>query len=322
MILRPLRDRATWPSLPLAGHSPTDPRGLDRPDETWLALADGTAVGTVSLWQAACRTDADGRTGAIGHFAARDGAVAAFLLSHACERLSALGCTQAVGPMDGSTWRGYRLSVDGVEEPAFPLDRATPSAWLAWFEAAGFALCARYASAVLDAPAIDALCAGIAPRADETRIDDAAGGLSEADLREIGALANEAFTHNPYFRPIAPEAFAALYAPLLAAMDPRFMLLARDGEGLAGIHLALPCPEGPGRRARLVCKTIAVHPRRRGSLLATRLTAEMILRGRAMGLEEVIIALMHDDTLSARWTNTRGRIIRRYGLMGRSLQCP
>jgi hypothetical protein len=45
------------------------------------------------------------RLGLIGAFSAEHGASCAALLEEACARLREAGCTHAVGPMDGNTWR-------------------------------------------------------------------------------------------------------------------------------------------------------------------------------------------------------------------------
>ena len=59
----------------------------------------------------------DQRIGCIGELEVSPGASAKPLLTVAMEALQANGCTIAIGPMDGSTWRNYRLVTysDGTE---------------------------------------------------------------------------------------------------------------------------------------------------------------------------------------------------------------
>ncbi len=101
--------------------------GLHRPDEHWLALASGAAIARCSLWWREAPPDGRESLGVIGHYSAREAAGGSALLRHACERLSAMGCTRAVGPMDGNTWRRYRLVTGYGEEPPFFLELY--SAW-------------------------------------------------------------------------------------------------------------------------------------------------------------------------------------------------
>src|SRR5215831_11340545 len=106
------------PLSPL-GQASFDPSDLDRhqPDEHWLLLSDGReAIGHCSLWSRNVPPYPGHRLGLIGHYATRDDTAAKRLLEQACARLSENGCTLAVGPLDGSTWRRYRLiSERGVE---------------------------------------------------------------------------------------------------------------------------------------------------------------------------------------------------------------
>src|SRR5262245_5002631 len=98
----------------VSGQSPPffDPTDLDRhqPDEHWLLTSAGSevsgceasgceAIGHCSLWTRNVPAYPGHRLGLIGHYAARDTAAAHRLLTHACARLAASGCTLAVGPV-------------------------------------------------------------------------------------------------------------------------------------------------------------------------------------------------------------------------------
>src|SRR5689334_5383125 len=84
------------------------------------------------------------RVGIIGHYFADDADAGTRVLNDACAQLAAHGCTIAVGPMDGNTWRSYRLVIERGSEPPFFLEPDTPDAWVSHFTAAGFDTLANY----------------------------------------------------------------------------------------------------------------------------------------------------------------------------------
>lgn len=120
----------------------------DRPDSHWAFIDDGQIMGRCSLWWRKTPAYCEHRIGVIGHYAVSDGAVARQVLQHACEELTANGCTMAVGPMDGNTWRQYRLVTEFGGEPAFFLEPSNPKDWPGHFLENDFAPLAEYFSAL------------------------------------------------------------------------------------------------------------------------------------------------------------------------------
>jgi hypothetical protein len=118
------------------------------PDALLLAPGESRTQARVSLWWQTVPQYAGERLGLLGHYAARDASAAAEVLSAACRTLAAQGCTLAVGPIDGSTWRRYRVLTDRGREPPFFLEPDNPDEWPGQFEAAGFEACARYYSSL------------------------------------------------------------------------------------------------------------------------------------------------------------------------------
>src|SRR5579871_6487296 len=81
-----------------------------RCDEHWTVEdSAGKAGARCSLWWNEVPALPDEKLGVIGHFSAESGEAGVFLLNQAAEYLAGQGCTIAVGPMDGNTWRKYRL---------------------------------------------------------------------------------------------------------------------------------------------------------------------------------------------------------------------
>ena len=121
----------------------------DRPDSHWAFIDDdGQIMGRGSLWWHNTPAYCAHRIGVIGHYAVSDRAAARRVLQHACEELATKGCTMAVGPMDGNTWRQYRLVTEFGSEPAFFLEPNNPEDWPGHFVENGFKPLAEYFSAL------------------------------------------------------------------------------------------------------------------------------------------------------------------------------
>src|SRR5262249_44739035 len=88
------------------------------------------------------------RLGVIGHYAARNMDYGWEMLKEACKRLASAGCTLAVGPMDGNTWRRYRFITERGDAPPFFLEPDNPEDWPQHFTTAGFTPLATYSSAL------------------------------------------------------------------------------------------------------------------------------------------------------------------------------
>ena len=279
-----------------------------RPDEQ-LSLGDTVSC---SLWW---------RTGAIGHFRAHDVDSGVELLRRACARLAARGCARAVGPMDGSTWRNYRLVTERGEEPPFLLEPDTPAHWPECFARAGFGVLARYCSSLQDGLEGDeARLAGVAERA-------AAAGIRMRHFdpdragRELGAmhaLALQAFRRAFLFTPIGREQFAAQYARMLPLIRPELVQLAEHEGELVAFLFALPDALEPAPRT-VILKTVAARRGRAYAGLTQLLAARAAIAARAMGFRRVIHALMHEANVSFNWSARSARVIRRYALMGKAL---
>ncbi|HEX2101015.1 MAG TPA: hypothetical protein VHF69_10145, partial [Candidatus Synoicihabitans sp.] len=119
----------------------------------------------VWLWWSQVPTLPGEKLGVIGQFAAETAEAAAAVLGRACAELRARGCTRAVGPMDGNTWRRYRFVTDAGSEPPFFLEPTNPGEWPQWWENAGFSPLAQYlSSASTDLTTRDPRLEGVAAR--------------------------------------------------------------------------------------------------------------------------------------------------------------
>jgi GNAT superfamily N-acetyltransferase len=298
---------------------------LHAPDTHLLAVRDGVAVARASLWWRDLPVHPDGRLGYVGHYAAADEAASTALLDHGARVLTDRGCALAVGPIDGTTWRSYRLVTERGDRPPFFLEPQNPPEWPGHFRAAGFAELAHYTSALVE---------DIAP--ESPKITAAAERLESAGYRfrglDLGAIDRElhglfevslaAFAGNFLYSPIGEPEFNAQYAQILPKVDPRLVLLAEHAGQIAGYVFALPDlleVARTGRTNTVIVKTLAVHPAHAGGGIGGVLTDRVQQAAKGLGLTRVIHALMHESNVSQRISHRYGQAFRRYALFSRRL---
>lgn len=271
------------------------------------------------------------RLGVIGHYGAEDAATGQAMLDRACERLAAEGCTLAVGPMDGNTWRRYRFVTGGdADEPPFFLEPTNPPEYPAHWGAAGFSPLAGYSSALTD----DLTQADDRVERVARRLADAGMTLrpvdptrAEDDLRAIHALSLVAFERNFLYTPLAEGEFLGQYRRVLPFVRPELTVLAHATDGrLAGFLFALPDLNEAQRGERprtVIVKTAAVLPGREWAGLGMLLLDRCHRAAREAGFTRAVHALMHDSNSSRNVSGAyAGRPIRRYKLYAKRLAAP
>lgn len=294
-------------------------------DARWfIAFAEAQPMARLATYMREDLTDAPGRSGLIGHYAARDAAAGTALLQHAIARLRADGADRVLGPMNGSTWQRYRFALaahagDPAEPPFFG-EPTNPSAYPAHFTAAGFHQVAAYESRIgEDISAVN-------PRATAGEAAAAARGIAigpidmarfDDELRDLHALSLRAFAGNRFYSPIDAAAFDALYRPMREQIDSELVLLARGPEGqLVAYVFAYVDPLGlrNGKPYRLIVKTLATDPDWQGLGLGGVLVERLHAAARRKGLQAVVHALMHATNNSVKISAHTAQVFRRYAL--------
>lgn len=306
-----------------------DPQLLLRhaPDEHWLQVDDsGVPAARVSLWWTSAPPYATQRLGIIGHFAATNERAAGELLQHAVARLVECDCTLAVGPMDGNTWRRYRLVTEHGAEPPFFLEPDNPPDWTTHWTGAGFTPLASYFSALNpDLTREDSQVARASERLvrQGVRLRPLNASDLEADLRQIYAVSARAFTANFLYTPLPEADFLAQYTALRDRMKPELTLLAELGGEPVGYVFTLPDWQQAARGEpvdTVIVKTVAVLPERRCAGLGAWLVAETQRAARALGYRRAIHALMHESNNSLNLSGRYATPFRRYTLFGKQLK--
>lgn len=295
------------------------------PDEHWILTEKGELSGRCSLWWRTVPAYTGHRLGLVGHYAARNAICGHRLLRTACDQLASQDCTMAVGPIDGSTWRRYRLVIERGTEPPFFLEPDNPNDWPDHFTEAGFAPIAYYRSALnTDLGTVD-------PRVKDVSARLARSGITfrslstdqlEGELRRVHALSLASFRSNLLYSAMPESEFIGDYLQIASVVRPELVILAEQGNRLIGFLFAVPnlCQEQRGEPVdTVVLKTAAVLREREfaglGSLLATRCHQT----AREMGFRRVIHALMHESNRSRVISEKYAYPIRRYALFARPL---
>lgn len=308
-----------------------------RPDEHWVVVgARDDVMARVSLWWRAAPRGAASlapqRLGVIGHYAAgaaEDDPAAALLLNHACARLAAQGCTQAVGPMDGNTWRHYRFitqrRVEGPAQPAFFLEPDNHDAWPGQFTRAGFAPLAHYTSAVTrELTRTDPRTQQLSRRLGEHGVTIRALNIAalERDLSAVYALSLASFADNFLYTPISAGEFLAQYHALQPHLRPELVMLTEREGKLLGYLFALPDIAQQRRGENIdtvILKTVARVPQRAVAGLGHVLVERCHQVAHELGYRRVIHALMHENNRSVTLSAKYAAVFRRYTLFAREL---
>jgi GNAT superfamily N-acetyltransferase len=304
---------------------PTSDLTREAPDRHLIVMAEDSLVARASCWWTTAPRTPGERIGAIGHYAAADASAGTAVLERACSVLVAAGCTLAVGPMDGNTWRRYRFVTERGEAPPFVLEPDNPDDWpLHWAEC-GFTPLATYASAVNDDLSVED------PRTTSRRDALRRAGVSirpfdssrgRDELRRIHRLSLAAFAQNFLYTPLDEREFMEATQALLPHVRSELVLMAERDGGLAGFMFAVPdllqAQRGEPVDA-IVLKTMAVDPTFRGLGLGGVLMDDVQQAARRLGYRRAIHALMHEANPSRALSNRYARPIRRYTLFARRL---
>ena len=299
----------------------------DIPDAHWLLTnSNGILVGRCSLWWQNTPPHQGHKIGVIGHYAASDRWTARDVLQHACEQLKAKGCTLAVGPMDGNTWRQYRLVTDFGSEPAFFLEPNNPEDWPSHFVENGFDPLAEYFSALdtdlnyenprMNGVADRMTAAGIVIRSlDPQHFED--------DLRRIYAVARVSFRNHLFYSEINEAEFISQCESLRDLVQPRLVLIAERHGNPVGFLFAIPDlvqAERGETITTVIVKSLAVLPGRDYAGLGHLLLERVGFTASKLGYTRLIHAFVRDVGHLRKMSRESARPMRRYTLFAKELR--
>jgi GNAT superfamily N-acetyltransferase len=302
----------------------------EAPDAHWVLLGGETSLAArCSLWWKKTPPYPGHSLGLIGHYAASDENSGSQILRHACQQLAARGCTMAVGPMDGNTWRRYRFITERGAEPAFLLEPDNLDDWPLHFTAEGFAAVATYTSA-LDSdlssessstrPGLSAIAEHVFRMG--ITIRQASADHMDAELHRILDVSLRSFQGNFLYTPVGEAEFLAQYQKLLPFVRHEFVLLAERDSIPVGFLFGVPDAlriKGGERNDTVIIKTVAVAPECASAGLGTLLVGRIREIARSLGYMRCIHALMHESNRSRKISAKTASTMRRYTLFARLL---
>ncbi|MBD2071282.1 GNAT family N-acetyltransferase [Leptolyngbya sp. FACHB-671] len=295
------------------------------PDAHWVLVEEGAIAGRCSLWWRNVPPYPEQKLGLIGHYAVQNADAAHRLLDHACQQLLEQGCTMAVAPIDGNTWRRYRLLSERGSEPVFFLEPDNPDEWRDQVRAKGFTVLTHYSSAMnSDLTQQDSRLERVAGRLEELEVRVRSLNLQQfgSELEKIYRLCLTSFRQNFLYTPIAFPEFAAQYSQILPHLQPELVLMAEHEGRLVGFLFAIPDLFQAKRGEKIstvIIKTVAVLPDRQYAGLGNFLVAECQAIAHQRGYSRAIHALMHDENNSRSLSRHYAQTIRGYTLFAKSL---
>lgn len=282
-------------------------------------------VARCSLWWTQAPPQENERLGVIGHYAAENDQAAALLLDGACQRLTEAGCTRAVGPMDGNTWRRYRFVTEQGPEAPYFMEPVNPPEWPVQWHQAGFRPIADYTSSLTDdlEPSNERILS-IRQRltAAQIQIRPLRATDFTAELQRIYQVAHVAFKKNYLYTPLSETDFLTQYLPVQPLIDGDYCLIAEADQQPVGFVFSIPDMLRRPSADTLIIKTLAVLPGRRYAGLGALLMDEVHQTARRKGIKRVIHALMHKSNHSTNLKSDSMHVFRHYTLFGRTLEQP
>ena len=265
------------------------------------------------------------RVGAIGHYAATDSAAGRAVIRQALARLRAQGCSTAVGPMNGNSWRSYRFVVERGSAQPFFLEPNNPASWPVDFTECGFDPVSWYVSELNPdiakrQPEIGTLRQKMARlRVTITPINTDDPGHEMDGIYDVVC---ESFKDSFLYTPLDRHSYRTIYAPLLRKLDPRLVLIAKHNERVVGFIFAPPDylqDSGSDAIDTIVIKTVAILPDNRYSGLGRLLIVNLLQNAVDLGYSKAISALMYSGNQSQKISKDCAGTMRRYALFAKSL---
>jgi L-amino acid N-acyltransferase YncA len=299
-----------------------------------FAMYEGKLTARCSIWtetkllhpptaaQLELAGNIDVRLGFIGHYAATSLRAGVELLELALAELKRKGCNYVIGPIDGSTWKRYRLITESCGEPLFALEPVNPMSWNNHFQLCGFGSIKTYGSSLnKDLKSKDPELKTIKSRMSKqgVRLRSLDTENLQHDLEGIHRVTMDAMRDNFLFSPVDKATFLKEQMKLTALADPELVVVAEKAGKIVGYLFSYPdrpCLEVP---QRLIMKTIARDPDEKLKGLGRLLFQETHARAYEKGFREAIHALYATGNTASEICHFYGEQIRSYALYGKAV---
>jgi GNAT superfamily N-acetyltransferase len=296
-----------------------------QPDLHLVLFDKGILRARCSLWWSSVPLFAGEMTAYIGHYEALENADAHELLANACQTLQENGALFVIGPIDGTTWRRYRLITRRGEEPPFFLEPDNPDSYPGHFEASGFSPLARYYSSLEDNPGGNFdLPDGLLYRlqSDDIVIRHLDTNAFMDELSRIYEISTDGFRGNFLYSDISRDEFFSMYTRVQQYVHSEMVLFAEQKGRPVGFIFAVPDVLRTHKGHPLdtvILKSMAVMPEMNGRGIGTWLRVQVSRNAWRLGFKRSIHALMHEHNRSRGMGSRNCREIRQYTLYSRKL---
>ena len=226
------------------------------------------------------------------------------------------GYDYIIGPINGSTWKKYRVTLPS-DNPPFLLDNYNKPYYAKLFELCGFETIANYTSSICrnltrDYSRIDKFEKIFTQKGVKIRKFDP--NNFERDIRKIYEVSIKSFVNNFLYTPIEFEEFYKMYEPVKNFLNPEWVLLA-ENEKNEPIAFVFGIDNLYNRSEKsLIIKTLAQIPNYKYRGLGSYLTELLHKKAHYAGYDNVIHALMHENNVSANILS--GELYHEYKLYG------
>lgn len=299
---------------------------FDKPDLTVLLESGKQVEAHGSLWLYPSSVYENYNLAYVGHFYAYSSEAGSTLLKEIQSIAKSKGRNYLIGPMNGSSWKKYRLvtkSEEGIK-PYF-LEPTNPSFYVNCFSSVGMESIANYFSSIAHRPPYDhKLVSYLTARLAKQGITIGSLNLAdtEEDLEQLYEVTINSFAENFLYSAISLEEFKAMYKPLLSKIESKYLIVARKDNAIIGYVFCYPNLNelSSGRISSLVLKTIAVATEHRNKGIAGLFMHLVSKLAAENGFTSVIHALMHEGNQSITISQKmHGRVCREYKLFGSKL---
>ena len=238
----------------------------------------------------------------IGFFEAiNDIKAVSFLFDEIKKYAKSKGYNYLIGPINGSTWKKYRVTLPS-NNPPFLLDNYNKPYYAELFEQCGFETIANYTSSVCrnlnrDYSRLEKFKKIFEQKGVKIRKFDS--NNFERDIRKIYDVSIKSFVNNFLYTPIEFEEFYKMYEPVKSFLNPEWVLIA-ENEKDESIAFIFGFDNLYNRSEKsLIIKTLAQIPEYKYRGMGSYLTEFMHKKAKDAGYDNIIHALMHENNVSA-----------------------
>lgn len=226
------------------------------------------------------------------------------------------GCNFLIGPINGSTWKKYRVTLPS-NNPPFLLDNYNKPYYAELFEKCGFETIANYTSSICrnlnkDYSRLEKFSTIFEKKG--VKIRKFNPEKFEEDIRKIYDISIKSFVNNFLYTPIEFDEFYKMYEPVKGFLNPEWVLLA-ENENDEAVAFIFGFDNLYSRdKKSLIIKTLAQIPDYKYRGIGSYLVEILHQKAHITGYDNVIHALMHESNVSA--NILAGEIYHEYKLYG------